>query len=176
MKCVKSVFPSFLLHAVTKIRLQAALGVISAAGFGRPIPWSSDESGVPPEGHAITFNKAIHDSLGHIFVKLLTPNLLVNVLSTKIFGKPISQTQYDTWRGYVDLEKYLLEFISDARESIISTNDVKKSSGISTGALLTRMVEANINLEDGGDKKGLTDDELLSNVFVRVFSGLYTYY
>lgn len=144
--------------------------MISSAGFGRSVSWESDASDAlsADSGHTMTFRTAVSTALRTIFIKLLTPTWGIS-LGSALGIKAVQ----DTRASYVDLEKWLLEFISQTRADIVAgVVDTKGDNkfSINKGALLKRMVQANVSLEDGGDGTGLTDQELLSDVFVSLNS------
>lgn len=63
-----------------------------------------------------------------------------------------------------------MEFVGQVKADCVAGNHLQKkpnSSNLGGGVLLRRMVEA--NFEEAGDAK-LSDDELLSDIFVRIFS------
>ncbi len=62
---------------------------------------------------------------------------------------------------------HMLEVVSSARAWILDNKGATKD-GKMDAALLRNLVEA--NLAEGSDYRGLTDDELLSNTFVRIIT------
>lgn len=157
-------------------RSQAALLIISSAGFGRSLTWSSSSSFLSAEDR-LPFRDAVLSTTHNIFVKFLSPTWLV-VLLHRYKGLRIpylTDRIRETERGYGDLRKHIIEIVSWMRAGVVDS-DVQQQAGekgkeLLGGALLRGLVEANMQ-ESGGNGKGLTDDELLSNVFVGVSSFL----
>ena len=91
---------------------------------------------------------------------MLTPKRLLETLikSHVPFLSPLFQ---GIAVAFEDLKSHMLDMVSEARAWAITGG-----SGRSNAALLRNLVEANLKQE--GDTKGLSDEELLSNVFVSV--------
>jgi hypothetical protein len=129
------------------------------------LSWAADFTEAPP-GYHYSFSSALHSSLDALFVRFLTPEWFYK-LSQKIHLPFISLRLKTIYQAYDDLKLYILELISTARAWVLGG----KSSELDA-ALVRNLVEANMMQE--GDSKALTDDELLSNSFVRgVYSLFY---
>lgn len=103
--------------------------------------------------------------MDNIFVKVLTPKWLI-LFASYIHVPYLSRRLEDTETAFEELRGHIMELVSDMRADIVhGVNDMH--SGLNA-ALLKNLVEANMGQE--GDNKRLTDDELLSNIFVRLWS------
>lgn len=71
----------------------------------------------------------------------------------------------ETKLAFEELRLHMLDVIASARDAI--TNGNGNVEGEAAPALLRNLVEANI-AQEGPSNRRLTDDELLSDVFVRL--------
>lgn len=125
--------------------------------------WASDSDSSPPPGHALSFRSAVTSTTDNIFVKILAPSWLIN-LSAYIRVPYLSQRLKETEIAFEELRSHLIELISYMRADVA---DGKKSSASGlNAALLRNLVEANMGQDGDTGHKQLTDEELLSNVFV----------
>src|ERR1700722_13545963 len=143
---------------------QLTLLVISAAGFGRRWSWGTDFGETPP-GYHHSFPSALRSALRGLPVYALTPTWFYK-LSQKIHIPFVSLHLTTIYHAYADLKLHMLEFMSTARAWVLGG----KSSELGA-ALVRTLVEANMAQE--GDSKALTDDELISNSFVREVQSLF---
>ncbi|KAJ7461725.1 cytochrome P450 [Mycena galericulata] len=151
---------------------QAALLVISSAGFGRRASWQEDSSAMPPAGHTMAFRTAVFSVVHHLFTAVLTPEWLY-ALSERVYIPYIGSLVRDTNAAYAALKMHMLDLISLSRAWVVEG----KVSNMEAG-LLRNLVEANMSMqdEDVGDgaahsHKSLTEDELLSNTFNFLLAG-----
>jgi hypothetical protein len=135
--------------------------VISAAGFGRRWLWTSEFKDASP-GYKYSFPAALHAALDGLLPLVLTPKWCLK-LSQTIHIPFLSQNLENSLTGFRELKLYILELISVARAWVSGD----KTSQLDA-ALLKNLVEANMTAQEG-DSKNLSDDELISNVFVRGF-------
>jgi hypothetical protein len=136
---------------------QITLLVISAAGFGRRWAFGADFE-APPPGYRLSMPSALHITLDGLLARTLVPK----------WFKKLSQTIYiPFFSAYLErvdlaiheLKLHFLELVSAAREWVVGD----KTSKIDA-ALVRNLVEANMTQE--GDSRGLTEGELLSDIFV----------
>jgi len=119
-----------------------------------------------PPGHRYSFPSALQLALDEFFVCISTPEWFYK-LSQKIYIPFLSLRLKIMRQAYDDLQLHIMDLISTARAWVLGDK-----SSESDAALVRNMVEANMAQE--GDSKALTDDELLSNSFVRsVYSWFY---
>jgi hypothetical protein len=165
-----------LLPAFTNITLL----VVASAAFGRRTTWTSASSDSELVSyHSMNFTKAIKTTISYLFLKAFTPTR-VYTLSQKIHIPWLTSALNNTTNAFESLRKHMLEIVSDARAAgtpgakpnIAYPASQGKSGpkGIKYG-LLANLVEANMVYgEDNvaGEKtRTLTDEELLSDTFVR---------
>ena len=125
------------------------------------------------------FTEAIRSTVHYFFLKLLTPTY-VFTLSQKIHIPRLTPALNNTRIAFESLRGHMLEIITDARTA--ETPGAKARTGHSTSrettnqkeikfGLLANLVEANMaHHEDNATsekRRTLTDEELLSDTFVR---------
>ena len=162
--------------------MQATLHDIASAGFGVCTHWSAfDEHdgirGWPAQQRedddVLPFHTALHLATDNLFLHVLAPKFLDTLpLTIPWLSKQLTTTR----RAFSSLEKSMQRLISASTLEKNATLDLRhrdESPRSSAQAdLLRRLVQANeashaANLDDGlPARKSLTDDELLSNVFV----------
>jgi hypothetical protein len=143
--------------------------VITSAAFGRPSTLATFSSEpTPGSGHALSFHASLARAVDSCLFKFLCPPAVATFC--RYVPVPwMSRHARETARVFEELKSHLLEMISEARESVV----VEGAPVIAKSALLRNLVEANID-GDGGSKR-LTDEELLSNVFVRLLFPLFLF-
>lgn len=160
--------------------MNIALLVISSAGFGKRISWTSTSS-APESGshHSMNFSKALRSTVNYLFFKALTPTR-VYTLSQKIYIPWLTPALNNTTMAFDSLRKHMLEIVSDARAMrslganagtiYRASQGTTRPEEIKPG-LLANLVEANMAYTEdnitGQKSRMLTDEELLSNTFVR---------
>jgi cytochrome P450 len=107
--------------------------------------------------------------LSNLFFKILTPSWAVAILS-RIHVPYLTSRVKETKLAFEELRSYMLDIIASARDAI--TNGNGNIMGEAAPALLRNLVEANI-AQEGSSNRRLTDDELLSDVFVRLSVSYY---
>lgn len=165
---------------------QVTLLIISAAGFGQRTPWSAysigninDEvasfdftklakavstrsSSFTNRSTILPFHVSLLLTLDKLFTKILTPNLFYAIP----FRIPWLSRELDIAKvAFDNLRVHMLDLVSEARN---------KDQGERGANILTRLVQANNAMQAEGvtptdaldGKKILTDDEMLSDVFV----------
>ena len=167
-----------LLPAFTNVTLL----VIASAAFGRRTTWTSASSDSELVSyHSMNFTKAIKTTISYLFLKAFTPTR-VYTLSQKIHIPWLTSALNNTTNAFESLRKHMLEIVSDARAAGTpgakpniaypgsSSQGKSKEKGIEYG-LLANLVEANMVYDEdnvAGEKpRTLTDEELLSDTFVR---------
>lgn len=140
--------------------------MISSAGFGRRASWQEDSSTKPPPGHKRTFREAIGTALDHLFVKALTPTWMYT-FSARLHLPVVSRVLKETTESFEALGFHMIELISLSRAWVVGG----KTSNMDA-ALLRNLVEANMTEADDVHHKKLTDDEVLSNIFVCLLNSL----
>ncbi|KAI0066984.1 cytochrome P450 [Artomyces pyxidatus] len=154
--------PNEVTMSIVPSMTQLTLLVITAAGFGGRVSWKEDTAQEVPAGHTLPFSQAVRRTVRNLFFKVLTPNWLCTVASVvPIPG--LSRKLNETTEAFDELKSYMLEIVSAARDSVVA------GKGAGDAALLRSLVEANMNQE--GDVKRLTDEELLSDIFVFLLAG-----
>ncbi|KAF7360194.1 Cytochrome P450 [Mycena venus] len=146
---------------------QVSLLVIASAGFGRRTSWQENASAVTP-GHLMPFGPAVFAAVDHLFTKVLTPEWLY-ALCERTYIPIIGRIVRDTKYAYEALRLHMLDLVSLSRAWVVEGKVAKMDAG-----LLRNLVEANMatqNDEDAATAEGLTDDELLSNMFTFLLAG-----
>lgn len=98
----------------------------------------------------------------NLLVKALTPKWLISFTSY-VKVPYLSRHLEDTERAFKEMRDYITELVSHMRAEIV--DGTKSADSGFRGALLRNLTEANMSQEMANN--GLTDDELLSNIFVR---------
>lgn len=162
-----------LLPAFTNITLL----VIASAAFGRRTTWNSAPSDSELVSyHLMNFTKAIKTTISYLFLKAFTP-IHVYTLSQKIYIPWLTPALNNTTNAFESLRKHMFEIVSDARAAgapgakpNIAYPASQGKLGIKYG-LLANLVGANMVYDEdnvAGEKvRTLTDEELLSDTFVR---------
>jgi cytochrome P450 len=132
--------------------------VIQSAAFGYRSSWAEDSHSVPPPGHKITIREAVAEAAELIVEKAISPRWLYYLPIPFLYPR-LARTEV----AYGELSKYFKEMIRNAKaeglgQKEIDLNEAKEGIGAD---LFRRLIVAN---ETEGT---LSDDELLSNVFVR---------
>jgi hypothetical protein len=128
-----------------------------SAAFGRRTSWTAESTTELPTGHNRTFQAAVTSAAHNMFTRALTPNWIYN-FSQHIHIPFLSATLKETRESFHDLKFHMLDLISLAHAWVSD-----RTTSPMEAALLRNLVEANMTPEEGC----LTDDELLSNIFVR---------
>ncbi|KAF7296923.1 F-box domain-containing protein [Mycena indigotica] len=142
--------------------LQAALLVISSAGFGRRASWAED--GPVPPGHTLAFRQAVSSAVDHLHAKVLTPDWFY-ALSGRVYVPLVGNVARDTRIAFEAVRVHMQELVGLARAWVIEG----KVGNNNEAALLRNLVEANMNAPETDDgemgTKTLAEDELLSNTW-----------
>jgi hypothetical protein len=135
--------------------------VLISAAFGQQVGLSSFSAKVPENsGHSISLPVCLSTTLADIFIYALMPwplSKIISALPIPYVSKRISMMN----EAYRELKVYMFEMIESAKTWVQTTKSVL---GVN-GALLRNLVEANMKLKH--DDKSLTDEEMLSDIFVR---------
>ncbi|KAJ7468050.1 cytochrome P450 [Mycena latifolia] len=145
--------------------VQVTLLVVASAGFGRRASWHEDSSTKPPPGHKLAFRPALGLTVSRLFTRVLTPNWIY-ALSARVRLPLIGSALAETREAFDALRDHMLDLISLSRAWVVGG----KISNMDA-ALLRNLVEANMTDTDNVLHKKLTDEELLSNVFLFFLAG-----
>ncbi|PVF98541.1 cytochrome P450 [Serendipita vermifera] len=129
-----------------------ALMVISAAAFGKRPGWDEDDT--PPEGHKMTFHRSLQTVMHNILVRLLFPDRMLDLWEGGRTAK----------LGFKEFGRYMVEMIEEGRNNAEQGEDQRADlfSSLLKGAAV----------EDGkGGMSGISDEELMGNVFIFLFAG-----
>lgn len=144
------------------------LAVISLAGFGKPVRWSSkseDDSKDVPQGYKLSFLRAINDTTANMIAILLLPAWLM-VLT------PLSKAAL----AHSQLDKYMRELIRSEEMNI--SKDQNHESAAARGNLLTSLLRSSANeatsTKTSGRKVAFTEDEVMGNLFIYLLAGYET--
>ncbi|KIM26472.1 hypothetical protein M408DRAFT_193558 [Serendipita vermifera MAFF 305830] len=129
-----------------------ALMVISAAGFGMRSGWEDAEE--PPTGHKMTFPTAMSTVLSNFVIRLVFSDTMLNLWQG---GRKVAT-------AFKELHVYMREMIEERRQSAAAESD-------SQADLFTNLINGTSLEEEEKDGDGLTDEELMGNVFIFLFAG-----
>ena len=133
----------------------------SASSFGLRIPYGKATTASLPPGYQLQFGEALRTACEQIVFRWATP-----AWAHKLPIPPLKRFLSHVQLAYQELEGHLRGLI---RESQLALRDAKASTRTDENLhndLLRRLVES--NFDEVEPEKRLTDDELLSNVFVRL--------
>ncbi|KDQ10512.1 hypothetical protein BOTBODRAFT_115667, partial [Botryobasidium botryosum FD-172 SS1] len=136
---------------MTDLTLPIALYVISAAGFGRRIPWREDRSAPVPSGHKITFKAALLIVCDNLFLKAVVPE----------WAMGLKKRWTETRLGFHELKAYMREMIKD-RDAL----SLDKQGHDLFSSLLSASQE-----ESASGEASLTSEELMGNIFIFLLAG-----
>ncbi|KAF8606504.1 cytochrome P450 [Ceratobasidium sp. AG-I] len=134
---------------------KVTLNVIASAGFGQHFPWDTPNPGAN-QGLTLTLPVAIKDSIELAVWRAITP--------TWAYRLPVSVLA-KTKLAYDEIERHIYGIIRDAS---YADSEQKAKTGIAPGSLLMGLLEANGTIED---ELRLSDQELLSNIYVLLLAG-----
>jgi len=146
---------SFTVPAVNKYMTKFTLSIISMCGFGLPIRWQEQTESANLEGET-PFGEALSTVCEGVITRLATPSWMYKL--------PI-QALHDVDKAYRDLGKFMRGVISDRKEEIGA--DTLDSMQARKNDLFTSLVRAN----EGEGKLGLSDQEMIGNLFSFMFAG-----
>ncbi|EJD41256.1 cytochrome P450 [Auricularia subglabra TFB-10046 SS5] len=129
------------------------LFVIASAGFG--LQFSRSTMGESRAGFTMPFGEALFTAIDTMFTRVAAPRFLY---SLPIKGLKKSDT------AYTELQRYIKQMIVEARTR---GKGIGEGDSSEAADLFRRLVEAN----DAEDGARLTDDELLSNIYVFFLAG-----
>ncbi|KAJ6564019.1 cytochrome P450 [Mycena capillaripes] len=155
-----------LVKDLTQVRpivspIYVALLILSSAAFGRHSSWAEDLSAAAPPGHRIAFSPAVITAMDNLIAKVLTPNWAY-AFSRRVHIPYLSSVLKETHESFDALRLHMLDLVSEARLWVSGGKTVSMDA-----ALLRNLVEANMDQESRNDRRKLTDEELLSNTFVK---------
>ncbi|KAI0279039.1 cytochrome P450 [Russula aff. rugulosa BPL654] len=131
------------------ITLPIALFVVGVAGrFGRRVTWTSDL--VVPPGHQMTFKDALHILSSNLIQKLIAPD----------WAKNLTKHSRSIELAFTELKQYMLEMVEARRNG----DKVEERYDLFSGLL-------DAEQDESGNGAGLSDDELIGNMFVFLFAG-----
>ena len=144
------------------------LAVISLAGFGKPVEWTSnseDQTNNIPPGYKLSFLRSINDTTKYMIAILLLPNWLMSLTPLKNAALAHSQ-----------LDKYMREMIRGEKKNISENKDHESSAA--RGNLLTSLMRASANeassTKGNGKKVAFTEDEVMGNLIIYLLAGYET--
>ncbi len=136
-----------------------ALHVLTCAGFGMSYSFHAGLS-APQSGHAMTYRDALSLVLQNVLIILLIPRRVLTSsfvpLRLRSIGKAIDE-----------FKAYMIEMTGEERRSIS-----KEDSG--AGNLLSSLIRASESAKhdpDGYANRGLSDEEILGNIFIYNLAG-----
>ncbi|EJD34763.1 cytochrome P450, partial [Auricularia subglabra TFB-10046 SS5] len=125
------------------------LSIIASAGFG--LKFRRENQGEPARGFTMSFGEALFTAIESMFLRIAAPRFL--------YALPIPALRRCD-RAYSELERYIRQMTTEAREKV---------EGGEAADLFRRLVEA--NEAEGEASARLTDDELISNIYVYFLAG-----
>ncbi|KDQ10983.1 hypothetical protein BOTBODRAFT_136260 [Botryobasidium botryosum FD-172 SS1] len=140
---------------ITDLTLPIALLVISAAGFGRRIPWREDINAFIPLGHKLTFKKALTTVCGNLFLKAIAPE----------WAMGLTKNWAEARLGFHELETYMQEMIDEKSDRSLEDEDGRHSSDLFSNLL------AASEEESASGQPSMTHKELMGNIFIFLLAG-----
>ncbi|KAH9962838.1 cytochrome P450 [Russula dissimulans] len=132
----------------TDITLPIALFVISIAGFGHRVTWTTDLD-IPP-GHQMTFKDALHILSTNVSLEIILPG----------WAKNLTEHTRKVHLAFIELKQYMLEMVEAHRNFDKSKQRYDLFSGLLDAG------------QDELDNKGaLSDEELFGNMFMFLLAG-----
>ncbi|KIJ55488.1 hypothetical protein M422DRAFT_151985 [Sphaerobolus stellatus SS14] len=133
----------------------------SGSVFGQRIPYGRETSGYIPPGFQLQFGEALQTAAESMVALWAIPSLAykIPIASLQRYLSHITQS-------YSELRGHLQAFIDQYRKAIL---EGRSDDGDLQNDLLRRLVEATMLEKD--PKKRLTDEEVLSNVFIFLIAG-----
>ena len=131
----------------------------SASIFGLRIPYGKETAAALPPGYQLQFGEALQTACEQMILRWATP-----AWAYKLPIPPLKRFLSHMQLAYQELEGHLRGLITESRLALkgaksLTENDLHND-------LLRRLVESNaVEVEP---EKRLTDEELLSNMFVRI--------
>ncbi|KAI9045920.1 cytochrome P450 [Aspergillus affinis] len=163
----------FLVERTREDGLKLTLNILSGAGFGVPIPFkpvqqgrgsdSEDifkDSSTPPAGFDYTFSAAI----AYVSIKIITVILAYKMIPRRLPRQLVPSFLREKIAAYRDLDAYLHKLVVKSKASVQHSDE--NAGNLVHGMLLSQMRGD----QDGGDK-GLTDVEIMGNMFIFAIAG-----
>jgi len=147
---------------------RVTLLVIGSAGFGRRSTWAEENDSILPHGCKVHLSQAIMDVVGVVFFRALIPRFLWKAVAVEGMYVPYIGDFLLRVRDALDeFQRHMTELVSQARDTF-GLKTRKEDSDVQGSALLKNMVQANMTFEKDEQvgHRNLTDEELLSNMFV----------
>ncbi|KAI5452820.1 hypothetical protein NCC49_000565 [Naganishia albida] len=142
---------------IPDITLRVTLAVLSTASFGAPLSWKQDPKESRGVGHEMSFVEAISEVSENIFWLLAMPKF--------VYKLPIRKIQR-VGQADRELRSYMHDMIRSRREEIRHGEFSAKDD------LFNVLVAASMQEEsDGKNGGGLTDEELVGNIFIFALAG-----
>ncbi|KAJ8701241.1 hypothetical protein PTI98_000051 [Pleurotus ostreatus] len=145
---------------------EAPLLILSSAAFGRHNSWTDDTALENSKAHHIPFRPAVKSAVENLVPKILTPDWMFTLFNLIPVPK-VSPVLKETRESFVALRLHMLDLISNARDWVSGGNAASLDA-----ALLQNLVQANMAQEDDAAvRRKLTDDEMLSDIFMFLLAG-----
>ena len=137
-----------------------ALHVITSAGFGISYPFQGGLR-IIQKGHTMLYREALSTILNNIVLVFLLPHKL---LSPKYVPLRLSYLS----RAVQEYKNYLLEMVDKERDLVLNG---EYGADNLMSSLVRASEEDKATTMNGGSKNGLSDDEVLGNLFIYNFAG-----
>ena len=136
-----------------------ALHVLTCAGFGVSYPFHSGLS-AHQSGHVMTYREALSLVLHNVLIIFLIPR--------QVLTSPFVPTKLQCiGKAILEFKAYMVEMTREERKSTSKEN-------LGAGNLLSSLVRASESAKgdsEGHANRGLTDDEILGNIFIYNLAG-----
>ena len=136
-----------------------ALHVLTCAGFGMSYSFHSGLSTLQ-SGHTMTYRDALSVVLQNVLVIFLIPR---RVLTSQFVPAKL----HSIGKALLEFKAYMVEMTGEERKSISKENP-------GSGNLLSSLIRASADAKDNSERypnRGLTDDEILGNIFIYNLAG-----
>jgi len=153
-------------HALD-ITVQIALMVLSVAAFGKPMSWSTNETGGLSEGHKMSFTRVLYIVSSHLIGAMVAPSWSL------IFTKKLREVR----RAAKELRMYMDEMIAERKKEYEGDPEMASQRSDLLANLIAAAAEDQVHEDPSqeNDRKkkdlSLNLEELRGNVFIYLMAG-----
>ncbi|TVY78334.1 Cytochrome P450 4c21 [Lachnellula suecica] len=163
----------FTLNEVHVDTMRLTLHIISDIGFGVKLLWPGEKqsgelsaqeavygSTVPPEGHSMSFEKALSTLLEYMTLVMIVPEWLLKRL-------PFHKAR-EAYEAFLNWRQYMNELFA---QKVIEARAGQKAEGMDILGALVKSSYGDTSRAEKGEKLVLSDSEILGNAFVMLVAG-----
>jgi cytochrome P450 len=163
------------------------LHIISHVGFGVRLLWPGEKSSgkdegtysgnVPPKGHSMSFGNALSTLIENMFWVLLVPDWLLSkskilksaprLLLISVGWIPI-HSAHEAYESFINWRQYMHELFD---QKVKETREGRKAEGMDILGSFVMSSYGDSSLAEKGDRRVLSDSDILGNAFVMIVAG-----